>query len=94
VTLSGGPKDVWFMQVAGSLDQANIVRVTLAGSALAKNIFWQVAGAVTLGTNSYFEGIVLSKTLMAVNTGTSVNGQLLAQTAVTLQKNTIDQPAE
>jgi hypothetical protein len=94
LTLSGDPKDVWFMQVAGSLDQANIVRVTLAGSALAKNIFWQVAGAVTLGTNSYFDGIVLSKTLMAVNTGTSVNGQLLAQTAVTLQKNTITQPAE
>jgi hypothetical protein len=94
VTLSGGPTDVWIMQVAGSLSQANAVRVTLAGGALAKNIFWQVAGAVTLGTNSHFEGIVLGKTLIAVNTGTSVNGRLLAQTAVTLQKNTITQPAE
>jgi hypothetical protein len=94
VTLSGGPNDVWIMQVAGNLDQANAMNVTLAGGALAKNIFWQVAGSVTLGTNSHFEGIVLSKTMIAVNTGTSINGRLLAQTAVTLQQNAITQPAE
>jgi hypothetical protein len=69
------------MQVAGNLNQANAVRVTLGGGALAKNVFWQVAGSVTLGTNAHFEGVVLSKTLIAVNTGTSVNGRLLAQTA-------------
>ncbi|MGK0408287.1 MAG: hypothetical protein ACJASB_000432 [Shewanella psychromarinicola] len=94
VTLSGGPNDVWIMQVAGNLNQANAMNVTLAGGALAKNIFWQVAGSVTLGTNSHFEGIVLSKTMIAVNTGTSINGRLLAQTAVTLQQNAITQPAE
>ena len=94
VTLSGGPTDVWIMQVAGDLDQANAINVTLAGGALAKNIFWQVAGSTTLGTNAHFEGIILSKTLIAVNTGTSVNGRLLAQTAVTLQQNAITEPAE
>jgi hypothetical protein len=31
--------------------------------------------------------------MVAVNTGASVNGRLLAQTAVTLQMNTITQPA-
>jgi hypothetical protein len=45
VTLSGGPTDVWIFQVAGTLNQANATRVTLTGGALAKNIFWQVAGA-------------------------------------------------
>ena len=93
VTLSGGPNDVWIFQVAGTLNQANAARVTLAGGALAKNIFWQVAGSVTLGTTAHFEGIVLGKTLIAVNTGASVNGRLLAQTAVTLQMNAITQPA-
>jgi hypothetical protein len=93
VTLSGGPNDVWILQVAGKLTQANATHVTLAGGALAKNIFWQVAGPVTLGTTAQFEGIVLAKTVIAVNTGASVNGRLFSQTAVTLQMNAITQPA-
>jgi len=94
VTLSGGPNDVWIFQVAGTLNQANSTRVTLANGAQAKNIFWQVAGATTVGTNAHFEGVVLGKTMIAVNTGASVNGRLLAQTAVTLQMNAITEPAK
>ena len=94
VTLSGGPNDIWIFQIAGTLTEANATRVTLAGGALAKNIFWQVAGSTTIGTNSHFEGVVLSKTLIAVNTGASVNGRLLAQTAVTLQMNAVTEPAK
>lgn len=93
VTLSGGPTDVWIFQVAGGINQASATRVNLAGGALAKNVFWQSAGAVSIGTTAHFEGIVLAKTMVAVKTGASVNGRLLAQTAVTLQKNTITQPA-
>jgi hypothetical protein len=93
VTLIGGPNDVWIFQVAGKLNQGNGARITLAGGAQPKNIFWQVAGSVTLGTTAHFEGIVLGKTLIAVNTGASVNGRLLAQTAVTLQMNAITEPA-
>ena len=93
VTLSGGPNDVWIFQVAGTLIQANATRVTLAGGALAKNVFWQTAGAVVIGTTAHFEGIVLAKTMIAANTGASVSGRLLAQTAVTLQMNAVTQPA-
>ena len=93
VTLAGGPNDVWILQVAGTLNQGNATRVTLAGGARAKNIFWQVAGAVTIGTTAHFEGVVLAKTMVAVNTGASVTGRLLAQTAVTLQMNAVTQPA-
>jgi hypothetical protein len=93
VTLSGGPNDVWILQVAGTFNQANATRITLTGGALPKNIFWQVAGAMTIGTTAHFEGVALAKTLIAANTGASVNGRLLAQTAVTLQMNTVTQPA-
>ena len=93
VTLSGGPNDVWIFQVAGTLNQGNATRVTLAGGARPENIFWVVAGAVTIGTTAHFEGVVLAKTMIAVNTGASVNGRLLAQTAVTLQMNAVTQPA-
>ena len=84
----------WSSNLTISTDVTNATKITLAGGALAKNIFWQVAGSATLGTNSHFEGVVLGKTLIAVNTGTSVNGRLLAQTAVTLQMNAITEPAE
>ncbi len=93
VTLSGGSNDVWIFQIAGTMTEANGIRVTLSGGAQAKNIFWQSAGVVTIGTTAHFEGIVLAKTMIAVNTGASANGRLLAQTAVTLQKNAITQPA-
>ncbi len=93
VTLSGGPSDVWIFQIAGTLTQANATIVTLTGGALAKNVFWQSAGAVAIGTTAHLEGIVLGQTLIAVNTGATVNGRLLAQTAVTLQQNVVTQPA-
>jgi len=68
------------------------VNITLSGGTQAKNIFWQSAGAVTLGTTSHFEGIILGKTGINLLTGASVNGRLLAQTAVTLQMSTVKKP--
>lgn len=94
VTLSGGPNDVWIFQIAGGISQANATRVSLIGGALAKNVFWQSAGAVSIGTTAHFEGIILAKTMVAVKTGASVNGRLLAQTAVTLQQNAVTEPAQ
>ena len=93
VTLAGGPTDVWIFQIAGGINQASAARVNLTGGALAKNVFWQSAGAVSIGTTAHFEGVVLAKTIVAVKTGATVTGRLLAQTAVTLQKNTVTEPA-
>lgn len=92
VTISGGPNDIWIFQVAGNLKMSSAVNIKLAGGAQAKNIFWQVSGAVTFGTTSHFEGIVLGKTGINLQTGASINGRILAQTAVTLQKNTVNKP--
>ena len=92
VTLTGSATDVWIMQVAQGLTVASGTKVTLAGGALAKNVFWQVAGAVDLGTTSHFEGIVLTQTAIALHTGASITGRLLAQTAVTLESSTVTEP--
>ena len=92
ITISGGPYDVWIFQVAGTLKMSSGVKITLAGGARAKNIFWQSSGAVTLGTTSHFEGTILGKTGINLQTGASVNGRLLAQTAVTLQMNSVTKP--
>jgi hypothetical protein len=41
-------------------------KITLAGGAQAKNIFWQVGGVVAIGSTAHFEGVLLAKTLIAV----------------------------
>ncbi len=92
IALEGGPDDVWIFQVSGNLDMSSAVNVTLSGGAQAKNIFWQVAGAVTFGTTSHFEGNILGQTGINLRTGASINGRLLAQTAATLQKSTVTMP--
>jgi len=92
ITISGGPDDVWIFQVAGTLKMSSAVKIILSGGAQAKNIFWQSAGAVTLGTTTHFEGIILGKTGINLQTGASINGRLLAQTAVTLQQSTVTNP--
>ena len=92
ITLSGGPNAVWIFQVAGTLNLSPGVWIILTGGAKAKNIFWQSAGAVTLGTTSHFEGIILCKTGINMKTGATLKGRMLAQTAVTLQMNTVTKP--
>ena len=93
VTLTGSATDVWIFQIAQNLTVSNGVRVNLAGGALPKNIFWQVAGMASLGTTAHLEGVVLSQTAITLGTGASVNGRLLAQSAVTLDANTVVEPA-
>jgi hypothetical protein len=92
VTISGSDTDIWIFQIAGNLSMSTAVHITLTGGALAKNIFWQVAGTVTLGATSHFEGIILSKTGITFQTGASLNGRALAQTQVALDKNTVIRP--
>ena len=93
VTLSGTSTDVWIFQIPGTLTMASGATVTLGGTAMAKNIFWQVAGTgVTLDTTSHIEGVILSKTAITLNTGATANSRLLAQTAVTLGGK-VTQPA-
>jgi hypothetical protein len=92
VTLSGGADDTWVFQISQDLTVNNSAIITLIGGAQAKNIFWVVSGQATLGTNTNFSGIILSKTLISLNTGAKVTGKLLAQTAVTLNASTVIKP--
>ena len=92
VTISGGANDVWIFQVAQDMSVSNGVNITLIGGAQAKNIFWQVAGTVTVGTTAHVEGIILSKTGITLQTGASFKGRALAQTAVVLDGNAVVKP--
>ncbi len=89
LTLNGSETDVWIFQISGNLTMASNVNIILEGGADAKNIFWQVADSVTIGSGAHFEGTILGKTNIALETGASINGRLYAQTAVTLDEATV-----
>jgi hypothetical protein len=93
VVLSGGANDVWIFQTTGDLTMSAGKKVTLSGGARAQNIFWQIAGQTTFGADSHFEGIILPKTDITLQTGATMNGRALAQTQVALQQATVTQPA-
>jgi hypothetical protein len=84
VTLKGNATDVWIFQIAQTLTMDGSTHVVLSGGALAKNVFWQTDGAVTLAGSSHLEGVVLAQTSVALAASASVHGRILSQTAVTL----------
>jgi hypothetical protein len=91
--ISGAANDVWIFQMSGDLTIDTALSVLMSGGAQAKNVFWQVAGAVTLGTYSHFEGVILCQTAITMQTGSSMNGRALAQSQVALDHTTLTKPA-
>lgn len=89
VVFNGSATDIWILQIAQNLEVASGAQVTLAGGALAENIFWQVSGRSVFGTTSHVEGVFLVKTAINFLTGSTLNGAALSQTAVTLDAATI-----
>ena len=94
VTLTGSATEVWIFQIAQDLTMSSAANVLLAGGALPKNVFWQVAGLVDLGTTAHCEGVILTQTSVTLRTGASINGRLLAQAAVNIDGSAVVEPAQ
>ena len=89
VTLTGGPNDVWIFQISQGLSVSPGVQIILAGGALPQNIYWATFAAASLNTTSKFKGTILSQTSIGMQTGATINGNLLAGTAINLDHNTV-----
>lgn len=92
VTLTGSDTDVWIFQIAEDLTVSSGARVNLTGGAVPENVFWQVSGLVDIGTTAHVEGIIVTQTSLALRTGASINGRLLAQTSVDIEGGTVTVP--
>jgi hypothetical protein len=90
VTLSGSPNGIWIFEIAQNLDISSGQHVVLSGGAQAQNVYWVVGGQTTLGTGSTFNGNILDQTAIVGKTGAVLHGRALAQTAVTLDANTVN----
>jgi hypothetical protein len=92
ITISGGADDVWIFQISNDLTVSAAKSVLLAGGAQAKNIYWQVAGSVTIEAGAHFEGIIFSQTAITLQTLATLHGRALAQSLIALDNNTITAP--
>jgi hypothetical protein len=89
----GNANAVFIIQVASALLTTSGRQVILKGGALAKNIYWQVGSSATLGTTSVFKGTIMADQSISLNTGTTVEGRLLARIgAVTISASTVVLP--
>jgi len=93
VTLSGA--GVYVFRTSQGITQAAGTQVILSG-AVAQNVFWVPALTVsiggTAGGTTIMKGVILAKTDIVVGTNATVDGRLLAQTAVTLDQATVTVP--
>jgi hypothetical protein len=90
ITLTGCASDVFIFQISQTLTLSSNINIILSGGVLPRNIFWQVAEDVTVGTGSTIRGNILGLTAIIFNTGSTGIGRALAQTAVTLDATTIN----
>jgi hypothetical protein len=89
----GDANAVFIFQVGSTLTTIGSTQVVLAGSAQAKNVFWQVGSSATLGTNSVFQGTIMAFQSITIPTGASITGRALAlNAAITLDSNAITAP--
>jgi hypothetical protein len=90
VTLSGA--GVYVIRTTQAFTTGVGAQVTLSNGALAKNVFWVVGMATTVGATSHIEGIILDQTAINMGNLSSINGRLLAQTAVNLDATMVTIP--
>ncbi|KAK0609533.1 hypothetical protein B0T17DRAFT_603687 [Bombardia bombarda] len=90
-----GNESATFVFQAGSAILINVgSQVVLTNGAQACNVFWQAGSAATIAVGAAFQGSILAYAGIAVKTGASVNGSLIALTeSITLQGNAIEAQA-
>jgi hypothetical protein len=90
VTLSGA--GVYVIKTTQTLTQAASTSVNLTNGALPQNVFWQVAGTVSIDASAHMEGVILSASAISLVTSATVKGRLFSHTTVAMDSNTVTQP--
>ena len=86
ITITGSAVDTFLFKTTQNFVVGAGANVVLSGGALASNIVWQVGGLVDVGAGAHTEGVFLVKNGATFKTLSSLNGRILAQTAVDFRK--------
>jgi hypothetical protein len=88
-----GPGNYVFIVGTTLTTQAQNSNVILTNGATSGRVYWTLGTAATLGTNTIFNGMLMSGTANTLNTGAIVNGSVssvgVSGTAVTLDSNIV-----
>jgi gliding motility-associated-like protein len=76
----GNADAVFIININGAFGSSANSRVVLINGTQAKNVFWKIDGAVTIETNSIFNGTIISSAAFLIKTGTQINGRILTTT--------------
>jgi len=89
----GNENAIFIFQIASALTVTTGRQVILAGGAQAKNVYWQIGSAATLGTYSFFKGNILALDAITMQTGANLEGRAFARNgALALDNNIITKP--
>jgi hypothetical protein len=87
MTLNGA--GIYIFIIAGTFDLEAAAAMVLEGGALPGNVYFAIAGAVTLHAASIAQGEFLTATDLAMQNGATLTGRALPQTGLTLIGNTL-----
>jgi hypothetical protein len=73
----GNPNAVFIFHVNGAFGTSSFSNVILQNGAQAKNVFWLINGAITIGDNSVFNGTIISQGAINLMSGVTLYGRAL-----------------
>lgn len=84
------PTSVFIFITPAAITTAAASKIILRNGAQAKNIFWQIGAAGTLGASSFFKGSLITQAAITSGAGVHVHGGLFSiGAAVTLDSTCI-----
>jgi type VI secretion system secreted protein VgrG len=90
---NGNSDSVFIFITPAALTSAAASKVILTNNAQAKNVFWQLGAAATLGASSFFKGTILAQAAITTGAGVHVNGRLFSMgAAITLDSTCVVVP--
>lgn len=90
----GDPSALFVFKVGAALSSAATTKIVLANGALANNVYWQVAGATTLGAGAKWVGTVLGGGVISFGEAASLKGRALTSSTMALANSPVTKPID
>ena len=89
----GNINAIFIINVNGAFATNVNAKVVLLNGAQAKNCYWKIDGAVTIGANALFNGTLIANGAININSGAQLNGRALTVSgALLVQASNVQMP--
>ncbi|MCF0062546.1 ice-binding family protein [Dyadobacter chenwenxiniae] len=90
LTLNGDADDIFIIKINGAFSVDGTSNILLTGGALAKNVYWQVGGALNLAADVNFIGTAINNGAISLASGATLSGRALSVAGkISLNNNTV-----